>query len=119
QLVQHLEAAGPKALIESEPRMRARERPRREAAQMRAAAHLAADQSGVLECLDVLRGRRERHREGLGKLAHRSFAAGEVAQHPPACGIAESMKDRIELGCFQFNHVVEYRSTPSKSQPIG
>ena len=64
---------------------------------MGAAAHLAADQPGVLQRLDVLRGGRERDREGLGELADRPLAAGEFAQHPPAGGVAEGVKDGIEL----------------------
>ncbi len=64
---------------------------------MGAAAHLAADQPGALQRLDVLGGGRERHREGFGQLADRSFAVGEFAQHPPARGVAERVKDGVEL----------------------
>jgi hypothetical protein len=65
---------------------------------MGAAAHLAADQPGVLQRLDVLGGGRERDREGFGKLADRPFAAGEVTQHLPARGVAQGVKDGIQLG---------------------
>ena len=51
---------------------------------MGAAAHLAADQPGILQRLDVLGGGRQRYGEGFGKLADRSLAIGEVAQHPAA-----------------------------------
>ena len=64
---------------------------------MGAAAHLATDQPGVLQRLDVLRGGRERDRERLRKLAHRSLAVGEFAKHPPARGVAEGVKDGIQL----------------------
>ena len=64
---------------------------------MGAAAHLATDQPGILQRLDVLRGGRERDREGLRELAHRSLAVGEFAQHLPARGVAEGMKDRAQL----------------------
>ena len=65
---------------------------------MRAAAHLATDQPGVLQRLDVLRGGRERDREGLRELAHRPFAAREFAEHPPTGGIAEGVEDGVQLG---------------------
>ena len=67
---------------------------------MGAAAHLATDQPGVLQRLDVLRGGRERDREGFRKLAYRSLAAGKLAKHPPARGVAEGVKDGIQLGCL-------------------
>ena len=80
--------------------MRAGERSGVETAQMGAPAHLATDQPGVLQRLDVLRGRRERHGEGLGELADRSLAAGEFAQHAPARGVAERVKDGVQLRCL-------------------
>ena len=73
--------------------MGAGERSGVEAAEMGATTHLAADQPGVLQHLDVLRGRRERDREGFRELADRSLAAGELAKHPPARGVAEGVKD--------------------------
>ncbi len=89
-----------------------------EAAKVGAAAHLASDQPGVLERLDVLRGGRERDSEGLGQLADRSLVVGEFAKHPPACGVAEGVKDGIQLRRFKFNHVVEYSCAPPESKPI-
>jgi hypothetical protein len=65
---------------------------------MGAPAHLAANEPGVLEHLDVLRGRRQRDGEGLRKLTDRSLAAGEFPKHPPARGVAEGVKDGSELG---------------------
>ena len=35
---------------------------------------------------------------GFRELAHRSFAAGEVTKHPSARGIAECVKNRIQVG---------------------
>ena len=54
--------------------MGARERAGIEAADMGAPAHLALDQAGAFEHLDVLRGRRQRHGEGFGELADRALA---------------------------------------------
>jgi hypothetical protein len=45
----------------------------------------------------VLRGGRERNSEGFRKLAYRSLATGELAKHPPARGVAEGVKDGIQL----------------------
>src|SRR5262245_54307725 len=78
-----------------------------EAAEMGAAPHLAADQPGMLQRLDVLGGRGERDGEGFRKLADSSLAAGQVAKHLPARGIAEGMKDGTQLRQI-FNHTVEY-----------
>ena len=65
---------------------------------MGAPAHLAPDQAGVFQRLDVLRGRRERNGERLRELADRPLAGGEFAQHPAAGGVAEGVKDGGELG---------------------
>src|SRR5438445_10854352 len=90
---EHLQTVGPEALVEAQPLVGAGERSGVEAAQMSAPAHFATDQSGVLQSLDVLRGRGERHREGLSKLAYRSFTAGQFAKHPPARAVTQGMKD--------------------------
>jgi hypothetical protein len=45
----------------------------------------------------VLRGRRERDREGGRQLADRARALGEFAQHLSARGVTEGMKDSIQL----------------------
>ena len=77
--------------------MRGLERSRIEATEMGASAHLTLDQSGAFQDLDVLRGRRERHGEGLCELADGSLAGGELDQHAPARRVAERMKDGSEL----------------------
>src|SRR3954469_12422956 len=100
QPLECVEAAGPEAFVESEPGVGAGERPWREAAEMRAAAHLAVDQPCIFQRLDVLRSRRKRDRERFGQLANGSFAIDELAQHAPARRVAESVKDRVELRCL-------------------
>ena len=65
---------------------------------MGAAAHLAADQPGILQRLDVLRGGGKRDREGFRELADGALATGELAQHLPPRGVAERVKDGIQLG---------------------
>ena len=94
---EHLQPVGPEALVEAQPLVGAGERAGGEAAQMRAAAHLAPEQPGVLQHLDVLRGRGKRDREGGRQLADRARALGEVAQHLPARGVAEGTKDNIQV----------------------
>ena len=86
---------------------------------MGAAAHLASDQPGVLQRLNMLRGGRERNGEWFRKLAYRSLAVGEFAKHLPAGGVPERMKDRIQARGLKFNHTVEYRGIASNSQPSG
>jgi hypothetical protein len=34
----------------------------------------------------------------LRQLTHRSLAAGEIAKHVPAGGVAKRVKDRVHLG---------------------
>jgi hypothetical protein len=48
----------------------------------------------------VLRGGRERDSEGFRKLSYRSLATGEIAKHSPARGVAEGVKDGIQLKCL-------------------
>src|SRR5215467_3753101 len=93
---EHLQPVGPEALVEAQPLVGAGEWAGGEAAQMRAAAHLAPEQPGVLQHLNVLRGRGERDREGGRQLADRARALSEFVQHLPARGVAEGMKDGIQ-----------------------
>jgi hypothetical protein len=67
---------------------------------MGATAHLAADQTGTLQRLDVFRSGRKRHVKWFRKLAYCLLATRKYAKHPPAGGVAEGMKDGIELGCL-------------------
>src|SRR6185437_1921280 len=96
--VQNVEAGGPEALVEGEPLMRGLERARVEAAHVGPPAHLALDQACALEDLDVLRGRGQRHGEGLGELPDRALAGGEFAQHAPSRRVAQRVKDWGEPG---------------------
>ena len=86
---------------------------------MGAAAHLATDQPGVLQRLDVLGGGCERDGEGLRKLADRPLAAGELAKHPPARGVAEGVKDGIQLRRSNSTMWLNVSARLSKSQLIG
>src|SRR5258708_39027955 len=84
------------------------------------AAHLAPDQPGILQRLDVLGGGGQRHGERLRQLVHRSLAASQAAEHPPACGVAKSVKDRAQLRCLaeEIDNANAYAATgkaPSKS----
>lgn len=70
-------------------------------------AHFAVNEASVLQGLDVLRGRSERHIEGLCELAYGFLSIGKLAQHPPARDIAKGVKNGIELSGAIFNHTVE------------
>ena len=95
-----VQTIGPESFVGGEPFMCARQRAGVEAAQMGPAAHLAPDHPSLLQHLDVLRGGGERDREGLGELAHRALARAQLAQHPAAGGIAQGVKDGVEVGCM-------------------
>ena len=84
---------------------------------MRAPAHLPANQAGVLEHLDVLRGRRERDCEGFRKLTDGSFTIGKCEKHFPPCGIAEDMENGSQLS-IRFNHMVKYTAVISLKSTI-
>jgi hypothetical protein len=77
------------------------------------------DQPRILECLDVLRGCRERHIEWLGKLTDRSLSLGQLAQHPSARGIAKGVEDGVEMDGAMFNHKVEYERARDDCQLVG
>ena len=42
----------------------------------------------------------ERDREGFRQLADRPLAPGKLAQHTPACGVAEGVEDGVQPGGF-------------------
>ena len=98
--VEGIQTLGPEAFVEAQPLMGTGERSGFEAAQMGAAAHLATDQPGILQRLDVLGGGGERDREGFRELAYRPLALGKIVEHPPTGCVAESMKDGIQLRCL-------------------
>ena len=109
KLLEDIQTLGPEAFVEPEPLVRARKRSRVEAAHMGAPTHLAADQPRILQRLDVLRGGRERHREGVRKLAYGSLANSQFAKHLPARGVAKGVKDGVQLRSRLLNHMVEYK----------
>ncbi len=86
---------------------------------MRPPLHLALDQTRPFQHLDVLRGRSQRDGEGLRQLADGPLAGGEFAQHAPAGGVAQRMKDMSQLRRLKINHVVEYMPVFWESQPSG
>src|SRR5688572_15393082 len=70
---QRIEPVVPVALVELEPRVRARERLRLEPATMRATVDRPPDQACALEGLDVFARRRQRHVKRLRELADALF----------------------------------------------
>ena len=93
---EHVEPIGPEALIEAQPFIGAGQRAGIEPAIMGATAHVAPNQPRIFQSLDMLGGRGERYREGLGQLADGAFATGKIAQHPPPSRIAQRMENIIE-----------------------
>ena len=75
--------------------MRLCERPRFQPAEMRAPRHAPPHQTGALQRLDVLGGRRKRHVERCGQLADAALAIGEMTQNPPPGGIAQRVEDGV------------------------
>lgn len=78
--------------------MGAGERAGFEMTHMHAAVDFTAYQPGSFEHFDVLRCRRQGNGKRFGKLTDRLLASAECAKHSPAGGIAERMKDGIQLG---------------------
>jgi hypothetical protein len=100
ELFQHIQTIDPEALVKTQPLVSAGKRSGRQAAQMGAPSHLATNQPGILQYLDVLRGGRKRDIEGFCKLANGSLALGQLEQHLPTRGVAERTKYGIQLGLF-------------------
>src|SRR5690606_26432297 len=114
QPLQLIQTTAPEALVKSQPFMGAGQRTRYEAAEMRAPAHVAADQASAFQRLDVLGGCGKRDGEGFGKLAHRALAIRKLAQHAPPRRIAEGVENGVQFGRKKLNHVVEYMRTIMK-----
>lgn len=100
ELFELIQTAVPEALVEAQPLVGAGERAGFEVAEMSAAAHLATDQPGVFQRLDVLRSGSKRDREGFRKLPDRLRATGEFVKHPSTRGVAQGVKNRIHLTCI-------------------
>lgn len=64
---------------------------------MNAPPHLPADKPRIFQRLDMFRGGGERYVERPGQLAHRSLTKGKIAQHRAPRGVAEGMKDSVEM----------------------
>lgn len=100
KLFEQVETTAPELLVEAQPLVGTCKWPGVQAAQVRAAAYLSADQSGILENLDVLRGGCKRNREGFRKFTDCSLATSEIPQHPPTRCVAKSVKDGVHPMCF-------------------
>ena len=87
-------------MVKTQPLLGAGQWAEDQPAQVGAAPHLALDQPGALQRLDVLGRGGQRDREGLGQLPDRSLATREFAQHPPPRGVAERVEDGVEVGCL-------------------
>jgi hypothetical protein len=68
----------------------------------------AANQPCILEDLDVVRNRCERHGKGRRQLADLALTRPELAEHGAAGRVRERMKYGIERYSRLLNHVVEF-----------
>lgn len=91
----------------------------REAADVRASADRAQNETGAFQDLHVLGGRRERHLERRRELADGPLLPREAAEHLPACMICEGVEDIVEGFSSLLNHVVDYTGRNADSQPVG
>ncbi|KRB50913.1 hypothetical protein ASE04_13420 [Rhizobium sp. Root708] len=99
KLLQQIQASIPEALVEAQPFLGARQRSGIEAAYMRAAANLSADEAGIFKRLDMFGRRGERNLKGFRELSYSSFAVRQRAQHPSSGSVAEGVKNRVEFQC--------------------
>ena len=113
--LERVETAGPEVLVMGDPAVGLGERPRLDAAAVRAALDGAAEQPRRLQNLHMLGRGRERHVERLGQFSHRPLGTAETAQHGAASGIGQGLEYAIEI---LFNHVVEYKPARRVIQPL-
>lgn len=65
------------------------------------------DQVRSLEHSEMLADRGERHRKGMGKLAHGSLTHRKPGDYCAACGVRERAEDRVERR-LRVNHSEPY-----------
>lgn len=94
----------PELLVAIEPFQRILQRFAFEAATHDAAHLLPLDQSGVLEDAEVLHESRERHRERIRELAHRTLALAQSREDRASGGIGQRAEDRPQRIVRIVNH---------------
>lgn len=65
-------------------------------------------ETGRAEYVEVLQGRRQRHRAKASQLLDRDRPALQPLQHPPAQGIAQGAKDHVEWSFRILRHMPNY-----------
>src|SRR6266705_5289506 len=73
------------------------QRPRRDPIGPHATRLLRANQPAVLQYIQVLGKRRQRHIEWLRQLTDRNGAAAQPFENGPSCRVRQGIKDAIEL----------------------
>jgi hypothetical protein len=119
QRFQPIQAGVPEGLVSPQPFVGCAQRCGIQMAHMDAAKHLARDEAGAFERLDVLGRRRQRHAQRLGQLANGLLALRQAMEHLPPRRVTQGVEDGIELGFVKFNHVVECMARIDICQPIG
>ena len=100
QAFKRIQPACPEVLVLTQPLLGAGQWAGVQAAQVGAAAHLALDQPGALQRLDVPGRGRQRDGKRFGQLAYRLLAASQASQHLAARGVAQRVVCGVQLGVF-------------------
>ena len=105
-----IEALGPEPLVAVEPFVGFVHRLGAQPARHDAAALFPGDQPRILEDVEVLHDRRQRHGERLGEIADTDgVAVAQARQQRPPRRIGEGGERAVERGGLIVNHVVKYR----------
>src|SRR5439155_9747477 len=95
-IVQLIEAAFPVRALRNHPLLRLLQRLRRELIGSYPSRLSRPNQTAVLQHVQVLGERRQRHLERLRQLAHRGRTAAQSFKHSPSGWVREGLKDTIE-----------------------
>ena len=105
-----IEAFGPEPLVAVEPFISFVHRRGAQPARHDAPALLPGDEARILEHVEMLQDRRQRHGKGLGEIADADgVALAEAGQQRPARRIGEGGKGAVEGGGLIVNHKVKYK----------
>ena len=102
----------------TEPFRAGMQRARIEPTGMHPALHLALDQPGAFEHLDVLRGPGQRDLERGSEFADGARLRSQLAQHRAAGRIGQRAEYGVEAFWILLNHMVEYKRLQTIVNPL-
>src|SRR5215212_8714299 len=111
-MVQLIEAAFPVLTLRYHPVLREFQRLGRELIGSYPSCLAGPNQTAVLQHIQVLGERRQRHRERSRQLAHRGRAATQPLQDRSSCRVGEGLKNTIELYGW-VSHRPDYKPSPT------